>query len=98
MKVGIEKTDPAGGQPTLALVPAQRPILIQDLMRHTSGLTYGFFGNLLVKKAYVDAGITKGDFDNAEFATGSPNCRWPFSRGQHGTIATRPTFWTRASM
>ncbi len=68
MKVGIEKTDPAGGQPTLALVPAQRPILIQDLMRHTSGLTYGFFGNLLVKKAYVDAGITKGDFDNAEFA------------------------------
>jgi CubicO group peptidase (beta-lactamase class C family) len=68
MKVGIEKPGPAGGQPTLDLVTAQRPILIEDLMRHTSGLTYGFFGNLLVKKAYVDAGVIKGDFDNAEFA------------------------------
>jgi CubicO group peptidase (beta-lactamase class C family) len=68
MKVGIEKADPAGGQPTLDLVPAQRPILIHDLMRHTSGLTYGDFGDLLVKKAYNDAGLTKGDFDNAEFA------------------------------
>jgi CubicO group peptidase (beta-lactamase class C family) len=37
-------------------------------MRHTSGLTYGDFGDLLVKKAYNDAGLTKGDFDNAEFA------------------------------
>jgi len=68
MKVGIEKADPAGGQPTLDLVAAQRPMLIQDLMRHTSGLTYGFFGNLLVKKAYVEAQLAKGDFDNAEFA------------------------------
>jgi CubicO group peptidase (beta-lactamase class C family) len=68
VKVGIEKADPAGGPPTLELVPAQRPILIQDLMRHTSGLTYGYFGDLLVKKAYNDAGLTKGDFDNAEFA------------------------------
>src|SRR5438132_13197354 len=68
VKVGIEKADPAGGPPTLELVPSQRPILIHDLMRHTSGLTYGDFGDLLVKKAYNDAGLTKGDFDNAEFA------------------------------
>jgi CubicO group peptidase (beta-lactamase class C family) len=68
MKVGIEKRDSAGGPPTLDLVQAQRPILIHDLMRHTSGLTYGFFGTGLVKKAYVEAGLFKGDFDNAEFA------------------------------
>ena len=76
VKVGIEKKDPAGGQPTLDSVPAQRPILIHDLMRHTSGLTYGFFGTGLVKKLYVEAGFTysdqepsllKGDFSNAEF-------------------------------
>ena len=30
---------------------------IQDLLRHTSGLTYGFFGDTLVKKAYVDAKV-----------------------------------------
>ena len=34
---------------------AKRPITIQDLMRHTSGFTYGFFGDGLVKKAYVEA-------------------------------------------
>jgi len=68
MKVGVEKADPAGGKPTLELTPARRPITIQDLMRHTSGITYGFFGNSLVKHAYVEAGVMKGDFTNAEFA------------------------------
>ncbi len=67
MKVGVEKPDPAGGKPTLDLVPARRPITIQDLMRHTSGLTYGFFGNTMVKHAYVESGVIKGDFTNAEF-------------------------------
>jgi len=68
VKVGVEKPDPAGGKPTLDLVPAQRPITIQDLMRHTSGLTYGFFGEGAVKKAYLEANIGEGDPDNAEFA------------------------------
>src|SRR3954464_6762251 len=52
----------------LELVPAKRQITIQDLMRHTSGLTYGFFGEGLVKKTYVDAQLTAGGVDNAEFA------------------------------
>ena len=68
MKVGVEKPDPAGGKPTLDLVPARRPITVQDLMRHTSGITYGFFGNTMVKKMYVDAGVMKGDYTNEEFA------------------------------
>jgi CubicO group peptidase (beta-lactamase class C family) len=68
LKVGVEKADAAGGKPTLELVAARRPITIQDLMRHTSGITYGFFGNTMVKHAYVEAGVMKGDFTNAEFA------------------------------
>jgi CubicO group peptidase (beta-lactamase class C family) len=68
MKVGVEKTDPTTGKPTLETVAATRPITIQDLMRHTSGITYGFFGNTLNKKAYVEAGVMKGDYTNAEFA------------------------------
>ena len=68
LKVGVEKTDPATGKATLELVPDRRPITIQDLMRHTSGITYGFFGNTMVKKEYVAAGVMKGDFTNAEFA------------------------------
>lgn len=65
LKVGVE-TKGEGGS-SLELVPATRPITIQDLMRHTSGLTYGG-GASLVKKAYVDAKLSDGDFDNAEFA------------------------------
>jgi CubicO group peptidase (beta-lactamase class C family) len=68
-QVGVEK--PAaenGGKPTLELVPAQRPISIQDLMRHTSGITYGFFGVGAVKAQYRETGVMDGDFDNAEFA------------------------------
>jgi CubicO group peptidase (beta-lactamase class C family) len=37
-------------------------------LRHTSGLTYSFFGEGMVKKAYVDAKLFDGDFDNAELA------------------------------
>lgn len=68
VRVGVEKTDAAGVK-TLELVPARRPVTVQDLLRHTSGLTYGFFGDSLVKKAYVDAGAgVSGDFTNAELA------------------------------
>ena len=38
-KVGIVNGD------KLDLVPLKRPITVQDLMRHTSGLTYGFTGD-----------------------------------------------------
>jgi CubicO group peptidase (beta-lactamase class C family) len=67
VKVGVERKA-EDGTPELDTVPAKRPITIQDLMRHTSGLTYGFFGEGLVKKAYVDAHLFKGGVDNAEFA------------------------------
>ena len=63
--VGVEKTGP-GGTPTLELVPSRRDMTIHDLLRHTSGLTYGFFGNSLVKKQYVEANPS-GDYPtNAE--------------------------------
>jgi CubicO group peptidase (beta-lactamase class C family) len=67
MKVGVEKKG-EDGVATLDLVAPRRPMTIQDLMRHTSGITYGFFGEGTVKKAYVDAKVFSGDPDNAEFA------------------------------
>ena len=66
LKVGVEKPDPSGGQPTLELVPSQRDMTIQDLLRHTSGLTYGFTGTSLVKKMYVDAKVSSDYPSNAE--------------------------------
>jgi CubicO group peptidase (beta-lactamase class C family) len=40
------------GEPVAETVPANRPITIQDLLRHTSGLIYGGRGNTLVHKMY----------------------------------------------
>ena len=56
-----------GSSGELQLVPANRPASIQDLMRHTAGFTYGFFGDTPVKKLYLDAKLFDGDPDNAEF-------------------------------
>lgn len=69
MEVGVARPNPSGSDiPVMQLVPADRPITVQDLMRHTSGMTYGVFGDSLVKRAYREAHLFAGDFDNAEFA------------------------------
>jgi CubicO group peptidase (beta-lactamase class C family) len=67
VKVGVEKSDESG-KPALLLEPVKRPITILDLLRHTSGLTYGFYGDSAVRKLYANSGLFEGDFDNALFA------------------------------
>jgi CubicO group peptidase (beta-lactamase class C family) len=67
VKVGVEKKG-ADGTPSLELVPPNRPMIVKDLMTHTSGVTYGFYGDSLVRKAYRAANLYQGDFDLAEFA------------------------------
>ena len=67
VKVGVEKKADDGTK-TLELVPPIRPPTILDLMRHTSGITYGFYGDSLVRKTYAAANLYAGDFDLAEFA------------------------------
>ena len=82
LKVGIEK----GG--TLELVAAQRPITIQDLLRHTSGFTYGVFGKSLVKDLYTKNGVDRSDHTNVEFVKKlatvplayQPGTTWEYSR------------------
>jgi len=65
LKVGVEKKDESG-KSILELVAATRDMTIQDLFRHTSGLTYGFFGPGLVKKMYVEAKVWNDSPSNAE--------------------------------
>ncbi|MEA2859671.1 MAG: hypothetical protein QOC72_1710 [Methylobacteriaceae bacterium] len=67
VKVGVENKE-SDGKTSLDLVAPKKPMTVQDLMRHTSGITYGFFGEGAVKQAYVDQHVFLGDFDNAEFA------------------------------
>jgi CubicO group peptidase (beta-lactamase class C family) len=51
MKVGVERDG------ALELIPAKRPITVHDLMRHTSGLTYGFGGATAVHRLVAEADI-----------------------------------------
>ncbi|HLZ06489.1 MAG TPA: serine hydrolase domain-containing protein [Bradyrhizobium sp.] len=67
VKVGVEQKD-ASGKAELTLEPLQRPITIEDLLRHTSGITYGFYGDGVVRRLYRSSGLFDGDFDNAQFA------------------------------
>ena len=52
LKVGVEKKDPATGKTELVLETPSRPMTVQDLLRHTSGLTYAFLGKSMVKDLY----------------------------------------------
>lgn len=78
----------ADGKTMVERAPAARPMTVQDLLRHTSGLTYGFFGEGAAKRAYVEAGFgTSGDQTNAEFVTSlaklplayHPGTTWDYS-------------------
>src|SRR5262249_42519079 len=66
-KVGVERKDERG-QTVLELVPQVRPMTVEDLMRHSSGITTGWYGDSLVRKAYAKSDLYEGDFDNAQLA------------------------------
>jgi CubicO group peptidase (beta-lactamase class C family) len=59
-KVGIVNGD------KLDLAPLKRPITVQDLMRHTSGLTYGFTGASPVQKLVKAANVANSNRTLAE--------------------------------
>jgi CubicO group peptidase (beta-lactamase class C family) len=72
----------------MELVAAARPITIQDLLRHTSGLTYEFRGNGPVHKMYMSARIYSRNQSNADQVASlgklpllqHPGTRWEYSR------------------
>jgi CubicO group peptidase (beta-lactamase class C family) len=57
LQVGVEKVNADTGKPELSLEPVRRQMTIQDLLRHTSGLTYGIFGKSLINQTYLDAKV-----------------------------------------
>ena len=67
-KVGIDRS---GGDEhaTSTFVPLDRPITILDLLRHTSGITYGFYGDDPARRRYSRLDLfDSNDIDSAELA------------------------------
>ncbi len=84
--VGVEKAD-ASGKTALTLEKPKREMTVRDLMLHTSGLTYGFFGKSMVKDRYNAAGMQNPAQTNEEFAMklakaplqNQPGTTWDYS-------------------
>ena len=58
LQVSVAKVDAEFARTTYALIPAEREITVQDLLRHTSGLAYSSLTqNAVVKEAYAKGGI-----------------------------------------
>jgi CubicO group peptidase (beta-lactamase class C family) len=68
MQVSVAKVDAEFARTTYTLVPADREITVQDLLRHTAGLAYA---NLTQNKAVIDAYV-KGGID-ADFRNLAPD-------------------------
>ena len=79
-KVGVSSPGDAG---VLRLVPADRPVTIMDLLRHTSGITYDYIGGRLIMKAYSESGLFDGEYTNEVFA--NRIAKLPLAR-QPGTL------------
>jgi CubicO group peptidase (beta-lactamase class C family) len=81
-KVGVENNG------KLDLVPPVRPITIQDLLRHTSGITYEHTGNGPVHQMYQQSRVRSRKISNAEHAAlvagmpliCQPGTEWNYSR------------------
>lgn len=91
LSLGIEVLDSTGQkvlqrQP-LASVSAQVPTVL-DLLRHTSGLTYGSFGSSLLKTEYIETGVESERLSNTELTQRlaslplayAPGTIWEYSR------------------
>jgi CubicO group peptidase (beta-lactamase class C family) len=68
LKVGV-MVSAADGKSEVKTEALRRDMTIQDLLRHTSGLTYGAEGNNPLKQAYVDAKVEDRDQTLAEMVT-----------------------------
>ena len=81
-KVGVENNG------RLDLVPVKRAMTVQDLLRHTSGITYDHTGNSLVQQLYQQSRLRSRKITNAEHAAlvagmplvCQPGAEWNYSR------------------
>ena len=81
-RVGVERNG------VLEYALPARPITIQDLLRHTSGLSYEITGEGMVQRMYAKSGVRNRKITNAEHAAlvaklplmCQPGAEWNYSR------------------
>ena len=81
-QVAVEEGD------AVRLEPVRRPATVQDLLRHTAGLTYEFLGTNAVQRQYAETRIGSRARSNAEFSKAlaalplalQPGSAWEYSR------------------
>ena len=86
LKVGVVNPG-VDGKSEMQLDPLRSPMTLQDLLRHTSGLTYGLAGSNPLKQGYVDAKVSDPNDTNAELVTKlsklpllfQPSTTWEYS-------------------
>ena len=70
LKVQAEQNDPATGKTDLVLEPQVRPMIVQDLLRHTAGLVYGPpIGSGPIPELYKAANVSDRNTTLAEMVT-----------------------------
>ncbi len=82
-QVGVARSD---GE--IDLVPAEREMTVQDLLRHTSGLTYEILAPAPIRKLYARAKMYRRDWTNEAFSQAlakmplmyQPGAVWDYSR------------------
>ena len=88
LKVGVESADSATGEKSFSTVPSQRDMTIHDLLRHTSGLTYSYFGRSKIVAMYKEAGVDGHDQTLEDMVmklsklplASQPGTKWEYSR------------------
>jgi CubicO group peptidase (beta-lactamase class C family) len=66
LKVGVPRKN-ADGEARLEIVSAHRQPTVLDLLRHTSGITDGFFGQSLVDREYSNKGVNTYSVSTGEW-------------------------------
>ena len=64
LKVAVDSDNASAKK--LTKEPLQRDMTVQDLLRHTSGLSYAHLAGPLLRQAYIDANVTDEKQTNAE--------------------------------
>ena len=88
VKVGVASGDRHAGPGTGA---PKRPVTIEDLLRHTSGISYDYIGSDLIMMAYRDGDIFEVISPTRISPSALRACHWRDSPARCGATAIPPT-------